>query len=103
MAIPTVVDPDYQKVSIELMTDSDIFAFKQESSTLVLKSTSLASVVSGELCAKNRVISLEFSLESDKLGQTTQTLQFSILKSESGGLTFKKDAKKLKVSSIEIN
>ena len=88
-----------------MLTDSDIFAFKPESSTLVLKSTSLLSVVSGELCAENRVITLEFSLESDKLGQTTQTLKFSILKadSESGSLTFKKDVTKLKVSSIEIN
>ena len=80
MAIPTVVDPDSQKVSIELITDSEIFEFKPESSTLVLKSTSLASVVSGELCAENREITLEFSLESDKLGQTTQELKFFILK-----------------------
>ena len=65
-------------------------------------------MISGDFCSQNKVILLEFSLKSDKLGEATQKLQISILKinsdkTESSSLTFNKDAEKLKVRKIKIN
>ena len=80
MTIPSVIDADSQNVEVELLTDSDIFSYNKESSMLILKRKGLIDVVSGDLCRENKIISLEFGLKSDELGESTQKLQITILK-----------------------